>query len=207
LGVAFFFGLYSEGFDRLWTPHLLENFDLAWLRAVKPVVWFGAIRAISLLISLGATEVARRRVDTNRPERLALALMLNAALIVIALAGFGLTKSFWFALALFWIIGAARTVTSPLQTVWFNLCIDDPRVRATAFSLTGQADAIGQIAGGPGIGLVGNRSIRLALLASALVLSPVLPLYGLAVRQTRQSPRAGGAEPGSGGGDQGQICA
>jgi DHA3 family tetracycline resistance protein-like MFS transporter len=207
LGVALVYGLYSEGFDRLWTPHLLESFDLVWLEAVKPVAWIGVIRAISLLISLAATEVARRRVDTNRPEHLALVLMLNAALIVVALAGFGLAKSFWVALVLFWIVGAARTVTSPLQTVWFNLCIDDPRVRATAFSLTGQADAIGQIAGGPGVGLIGNRSIRMALLASSLILSPVLPLYGLAVRQTRQSPRAGGMEPGSGGADQGQICA
>jgi DHA3 family tetracycline resistance protein-like MFS transporter len=28
LGIGLFYGLYSEGFDRLWTPHLLESFAL-----------------------------------------------------------------------------------------------------------------------------------------------------------------------------------
>lgn len=206
LGVALFFGLYSEGVDRLWTPHLLEGFELSWLEEVKPVVWFGVIRAISLVLSLTATEIARRRVDTNRAERLALVLLLKTSIIIVALAGFGLTKSFWVALVLFWIIDAARSVTGPLQTAWFNLCIDDPRVRATAFSVMGQADAIGQIAGGPVIGAIGNRSIRMALVASALLLSPVLALYGLAIRQTREGGRARGMEPGSGGEGQGRIC-
>jgi DHA3 family tetracycline resistance protein-like MFS transporter len=53
------------------------------------------------------------------------------------------------------------------------------------FSVSGQVDAIGQIVGGPGVGLVGNLSIRAALLVSALLLSPVVPLYQLAIRRTR----------------------
>jgi hypothetical protein len=33
------------------------------------------------------------------------------------------------------------------------------------------------------VGVIGNRSIRAALVTSALLLSPVLPLYALAIRR------------------------
>jgi DHA3 family tetracycline resistance protein-like MFS transporter len=190
LGIGLFYGLYSEGFDRLWTPHLLENFTVPLLDRVGPVVWFGVIRSVEILVGLGATELARRRVDTNRSSALATALMLNAGVIVVGLAAFGLTRSFGLALILFWLINAARSVTEPLQTSWFNLRIDDSKVRATLFSVSSQMDAIGQIAGGPPVGLVGNYSIRAALVTSALILSPVLPLYRLAIRRSGAQERS-----------------
>jgi DHA3 family tetracycline resistance protein-like MFS transporter len=182
LGIALFYGLYSEGFDRLWTPHLLESFDVPLVDVVEPVVWFGVIRGILLLVSLAATEIARRRVDTNRFVPVARVLLLNAALIVVALVGFGLTRNFWIAIALYWLIGALRSAGAPLHTTWFNLRIDDAQVRATMFSISGQVDAVGQIAGGPPVGAIGNRSIRAALVTSALLLLPVIPLYAMAMR-------------------------
>lgn len=187
LGTSLFYGLYSEGFDRLWTPHLLENFQTPWQQSMEPVVWFGLIRAVMLLISLATAEVVRRRVDVNRPLPLARALMVNASLIILSLVGFALTKSFWLALLLFWCIGALRNIAAPLHTAWFNLNIDDPRVRATMFSVSGQADAIGQIAGGPGVGAIGNRSLRAALLTSAFLLTPVLPLYSAVFRRVQKA--------------------
>ncbi len=187
LGTSLVYGLYSEGFDRLWTPHLLSNFQAPWHQSVEPIVWFGLIQAVMLLISLVTTELARRRVDLSRPLPLARALLVNASLIILSLAGFALTKSFWLALVLFWFLGALRNVAAPLHTAWFNLNIDEPQVRATLFSVSGQADAIGQIAGGPVVGAIGNRSMRAALLTSALLLSPVLPLYGLVLRQVQNT--------------------
>ena len=67
-------------------------------------------------------------------------------------------------------------------------------MRATIFSVSGQADAIGQIAGGPAVGAIGNLSIRAALVTSAFLLSPVLPLYALAMR--RSGPDPGPGTPG-----------
>jgi DHA3 family tetracycline resistance protein-like MFS transporter len=186
LAIGLFYGLYSEGFDRLWTPHLLENFALPGMAGVEPVVWFGVIRGVLLLVSLGATEVARRRVDTQRAVPMARALLLNSAGIILALVGFALMRDFWLAITLYWLIGALRSVAGPLQTAWYNLLIDDRRVRATLFSVSGQVDAIGQIAGGPGVGAIGNLSLRAALVTSALILSPVLPLYALAIRRSRR---------------------
>jgi DHA3 family tetracycline resistance protein-like MFS transporter len=199
LGIGLFFGLYSEGFDRLWTPHLLENFIIPpWLDALDPVVWFGIIRAVLLLICLAATEVARRRVDTNRSAPLARVLMWNAGVIVLALAGFGLTRTFGVALVLYWVIGVSRSVNGPLYSAWFNQRIDDPQVRATMFSVGSQVDAVGQISGGPIVGMIGNASIRAALVTSALILTPVLPLYSRAIqrgeRRTVQSQQEAASE-------------
>jgi DHA3 family tetracycline resistance protein-like MFS transporter len=183
LGIGWFYGLYSEGFDRLWTPHLLENFSAPLIEGLDPVIWLGVVRAILLLLCLAATELARRRVDVSRSAPLARALMANAGGIVLALAGFGLIRSFWLALALYGAIGTLRSVRQPLHAAWFNQRIDDPRVRATMFSISGQVDAIGQITGGPAVGAIGNRSMRAALVTSALLLTPVLPLYAAAIRR------------------------
>ncbi len=69
LAISFFYGLYSEGFDRLWTPHLLDNFDAPLAGAVQPVVWFGALRGVLAVVSLAATEFVRLRVDVNPSSR------------------------------------------------------------------------------------------------------------------------------------------
>ena len=189
LGIGLFFGLYSEGFDRLWTAHVLEDFSIPpMIDGLEPVVWFGVIQAVLSLACLTATEVARRRVDTNRSASLARVLMWNAGLIVLALAGFGLTKVFWIALALYGLVGVLRSINGPLYQIWFNQRIDNPQVRATMFSVTSQVDAVGQISGGPLVGAIGNVSIRAALVASALILSPVLPLYSRAIRRGEPEP-------------------
>jgi DHA3 family tetracycline resistance protein-like MFS transporter len=50
-------------------------------------------------------------------------------------------------------------------------------VRATIISMSGQVDAIGQIVGGPAIGLVAKTiSVQLAMTISGLLLTPALPL-------------------------------
>jgi DHA3 family tetracycline resistance protein-like MFS transporter len=183
LGISLFYGLYSEGFDRLWTPHLLDNFAVPVLDGVRPVVWFGLIRAVAAGVSIAAVEVVRRRVDVGRPGPIARALTGVTLLVTVALVAFGLVRSFWIAVGLFWLIGALRSVSAPLYDAWFNRRIDDPQVRATMFSVSGQANAIGQIAGGPAVGAVGNASMRAALVASGLLLAPVAPLYAAARRR------------------------
>jgi DHA3 family tetracycline resistance protein-like MFS transporter len=184
LTIGLIYGLYSEGVDRLWTAHLLDNFTLPPLGRLKPVVWFGIIRMVGLTLGLAGTEIARRGLDTRGSRPVAMALSFCAGLMIAALAGFALTDLFWLALVLFWIFGAFRSVTGPLYDTWLNQRIDDSSVRATVFSVSGQADAIGQVAGGPMVGMIGKVvSIRAALLSSALLLSPALPLYGLTIKR------------------------
>jgi DHA3 family tetracycline resistance protein-like MFS transporter len=51
-------------------------------------------------------------------------------------------------------------------------------------SLSSQMDAIGQIAGGPLVGLIGNWSVRLAITGSGLLLTPVLALYANTLKRS-----------------------
>jgi DHA3 family tetracycline resistance protein-like MFS transporter len=183
LAIGLFYGLYSEGLDRLWTPHLLETFAPPFGGRLSPVVWLGGLRAVLLLGGLAASEMVRRRVDTAQGRSMAGLLAANATLIVAGLAVFGLARQLWLAVAAFWLVGTLRRVAAPLHETWFNRRIDDPQVRATLFSATSQVDALGQIVGGPGVGAVGNVSIRAALVLSALLLAPVVPLYRVASRR------------------------
>ncbi len=184
LVIGLFFGLYSEGLDRLSTPHFLRDIGFPAWGNLQPVIWFGGMSLVSQLIGLAATELARRRVDPDR-EKVALAFMLvDAAALVSALVVFALAGSFALALAAYWVIGLARTLVGPYYTTWVNRHLS-PDVRATVLSMSSQVDALGQIAAGPVMGVIGNRvSIRAALLTSAAILSPVL---GFLVRARRVS--------------------
>ena len=77
----------------------------------------------------------------------------------------------------------------PLWSIWLNQQITDSSVRATVLSITGQADAVGQAAGGPVLGAIGNVwGIRAALATGALVLTPALGLYARALRHGGHEP-------------------
>lgn len=197
LGIAFFFGLYSEGFDRLWTPHLWQDVGVPAFAATRPVVVFGLVQLVEVLISLVVTESVRRSLITKRRRSMSWLLRSLAIGIAVALVAFGLARGVALALALYWSIQVMRSLHHPLQTAWVNQHVDDPQVRATMFSALSQVDAIGQIGGGPLVGAIANRiSIRAALVVSGLMLSPVLPLYSAAERDSRAShtPEPGRAD-------------
>jgi DHA3 family tetracycline resistance protein-like MFS transporter len=188
LAVSVVFGLGSEGFDRLWTPHLLQDVTLPALGRLPPIVWFGLINAGTMLLTLGAAEIARRRVDTDCHQAVVRALLGLNALLVVSVVSFGLTSNFGLALAAFWLAGSLRATLFPLQTAWINQYVES-NVRATMISINSQAHAIGEIAGGPVVGAIGVVfSIRTALVVSGLIFSPALLLYGLALRGRSQQP-------------------
>lgn len=185
LGVAVFMGLYSEGFDRLWTAHMLENFTFPALAGLKPVVWFGIFRAVGSLLAVLGTEAVRRRVDVNHNSVVLRALLVINAALVLSLVGFALAAAFVWAMLAYLAVQTLRSISYPLISAWINPHITSD-VRATVFSLAAQVDAIGQIAGGPGVGMVGRDvSLRAALLTSAALLTPVLGLFGVALKRVR----------------------
>lgn len=185
LGIMFVFGAFSEGFDRLWTLHLLENFSLPAIGSLNPVVWFGIIGIVSMVIGAAFTEVARRRVNTEKHDSIARALLVIHGLLIASVVLFAVSDTLALSLAAFWLVGSLRGVNGPLQMAWVNQGLDS-KVRATVLSITAQTDAIGQIAGGPGIGYVGRVfGVRTALALGGLILSPGLALY---MRTLRQGP-------------------
>ena len=183
VAISIFYGLYSEGLDRLWTAHLLEDFTFPMWGGFKPVVWFGAINVTSALLSMGGTEIVRRRVAVQDQRRVVSVLFAANALMVAAILVFALATPFGVAVIALLGFKVLRSVGGPLMSAWINPHIESG-VRATVFSMMGQVDAISQVAGGPVLGLIGSRvSIRAAIVASGIVLSPVLLLYARILRR------------------------
>jgi len=177
LGIGLVYGLYSEGLDRLWTKHILDNFIFPGFVSFQPVVWIGVIKAVGMLLAVGGTEFARRRIDTQSHTKVARFLAAISMILVFSLFGFALAPTLIFALAAYWLIYAARSIIGPIYTAWVNQSLDS-NVRATVLSMSSQVDAVGQMFGGPIVGIIGSLlSVRIALVSSSLILSPVLLLY------------------------------
>lgn len=184
LSIGLLYGLYSEGLDRLWTKHLLDQFTFPMADRLQPVFWIGAIRAAGMLLAIGAAEIVQRKVNTENQLAVARALTLITLCLLAGLFSFALAGSLLVAVLAFLLIDVTRDVISPLYTGWVNQRLDS-RVRATVLSMSSQVDAIGQIAGGPLVGVIGNVfSVRAALLASSFILSPVIALYRAAIHQS-----------------------
>lgn len=116
----------------------------------------------------------------------ALTLVQGGGLVAFAILG-----SLWPALIAMWIRDAARNLAYPVQSAWLNRNIDS-EARSTTLSITSQADALGQVVGGPALGAVASRtSVSTAITIAGLLVTPAALLYN-AIRPSR---RTGGPRP------------
>jgi MFS transporter, DHA3 family, tetracycline resistance protein len=171
LAIGFFFGFFSEAWDRLWQTHLINTVGLP--AGLQPVVWIGILRGVEALLGIGLLEALRRRLDMTNSRAMTRALFALTAVMVLAELGFALAGGFAVAVMAFYAFSLARGLVEPVFSTWSNQHIDS-QVRATVLSMQSQTDAIGQITGGVPLGALGRVSLRLALAASALSLAPAL---------------------------------
>ena len=172
-------GISSEGYDRLWEAHLLTNFTFPLLGNFQPVVWFGVISVSGDILSLIVTETNRRRLEqtSQDPQHTARWLLVFSILTIITGLGLAWSGNFMLAFIVLMVRSIAGSLHGPLYNAWLIQHIR-PEVRATVISMMGQVNAIGQVAGGPGVGAVGKfASIRSALTVSALLFLPTPFLY------------------------------
>jgi DHA3 family tetracycline resistance protein-like MFS transporter len=192
--IGLFYGLYSEGFDRLWVKHLLDNFELPVLFGSNQVAFFALLRVASTLLTILAVRFVEKRVDSTRPLAIGRAVLFVTGAISIALIGFALSSLLLLSLSLYLVVSVLRNVQIPLQTAWINQKLDS-QVRATVHSMFGQVDAIGQVLGGPIVaGIASVGSAVAALVTSGLFLTPALFFIGRANAQSREEADAE-AEP------------
>ena len=154
------------------------------LMQAPPIVWLGGLRIVATLLQLPIAEFVGRRVQLNADASVSRALVFATLLIVIGLIGLAVAPDF-LGIGLAYILAAsARRAIGPILQAWKNRQIrgEDSQARATVLSMYGQVDAVGQVAGGPVVGVIGNLSLRLAMLASATILAPALLLYRRAGR-------------------------
>ncbi|WP_313892799.1 MFS transporter [Psychrobacillus sp.] len=176
--IALFVGFYSEGFDRLWISHFLEVSNLATLTDEKLVFIMGGIQFIVVLVSFVVLHFINRSLIHQNLRRIYVALFVGSLFIIASLIGFASSTYVIGLLAFYIIIQVTRQVMYPLEDIWLNKVIPDSSTRATFFSVKGQVDAIGQIGGGPVIGYIASSyTIKIAIIVSAVLLTPVLYLY------------------------------
>jgi DHA3 family tetracycline resistance protein-like MFS transporter len=184
-------GMASEGFDRLQAAHFIQDFTFPSLGHLNSVTWFGIMSLVGTLLVLAATELVRRCVDINNMRALVSTQFILNVLLLVSVVLFGLVGNFFLALALFWAATVCRKAALPLYITWLTRS-SDPRMRATVISISGQADAIGQIAGGPIVGLIGNLvSLRAAIVTTGAILAPNVFFFARAMRHSKIAPATG----------------
>ena len=189
IGVELFMGTSSEAFDRLKEAHFLRDVGLPAVADLDPVVWFGIFWLAGMVLNIAAIGSLIRRVERGGRQAVAQLLFGFTVLELAAMLVFALTGSTWAAIAGLLGVFFARNMQGPLYTTWLTKQITDSTVRATVFSITGQANAIGQAGGGPVLGAIGNTwGIRAALTAGALAIAPALALYGRAIAHEGREP-------------------
>jgi DHA3 family tetracycline resistance protein-like MFS transporter len=180
-------GFGAEAFDRLTEAHILR--DVGWTGPVRPVLGFGLISAVTMVLGFAAVGPVIRRVDRGGMPTVARMLVFFTVATIAAQVAFALAPTFDVVIGTFMVALIARGFISPLYTTWLNKQITDSSVRATVLSISGQANAVGQAAGGPVLGVIGNAfGIPIALATGALTVLPAVGLYARALRH-------GGSEP------------
>lgn len=184
IAVALFTGMSSEAFDRLKEAHFLRDVGLPAVGHLSPVVWFGIFYLVAMVFGFVALGRLIPLVERGGVEVVTRFLLGFTFVQLAAMVLFALGRSTWPAIVGLLGVFFARDLTDPLYTTWLNAQISDSSVRATVLSLSGQADAIGQAAGGPVLGAIGNVwGIRTALAAGATALAPAAALYARAIRR------------------------
>jgi DHA3 family tetracycline resistance protein-like MFS transporter len=189
IGIALIGGLSAEAYDRLKEAHFIRDIGLPAVGHLDAVVWFGLFSVVTMLLGYFLLGRLQRRFEREGTGRIAWLLLTFTGGEALALLVFALTGNALVAIAGLLGVNLMRGLAGPLWNTWLNQQITDSSVRATVISITGQADAIGQAAGGPALGAVGNVwGIRAALAASALVLVPSLGLFGRAIAHGGREP-------------------
>lgn len=197
MALALAFGLATEGLDRLWEAHLLANVAFPAIAGVDSVLWFGIINVGFMALSVVTTEVARRYLAARGPDAAPRALLAISVVRVVGVVTFGLATDFWLAVGAYLVTESFRRASQPIFTAWLARATQ-PRQRATIFSIAGQVDSIGQLSGGPLLGLIGTAmSLRVAMVAAGALLAPAIPILLATKRTDRDVSGGDAAEAGS----------
>lgn len=186
LSITLFYGLSSEGYDRLSTAHFLKDTTLPSIGGLESVTWFGIFGIAGMLLNALVMQLNMKNFEAKEKNKKLFLLLTINIFFILSMVVFALTKNFTIMLVFFLSTNMLRTINEPLFNAWLNSNIDDA-ARATVLSANGQLNALGQIIGGPIIGIIATKfSISTGIACTALLLSPVLLLYMLSIRKEKK---------------------
>jgi DHA3 family tetracycline resistance protein-like MFS transporter len=181
--VVAFDGLSSEGLDRLFALHFIEDIGFPSLGGLDRAIWWGIIDGGGLILAIGAGEYVRRRIDLTSHREAGRSLAIIYIAIMLGIVGFGLSSAFALALASFWAVALLREVADPILTAWVNQGLDSES-RATVNSMSSQVGALGEAVGGISLGAFATaRGTPATLVLTGLLRAPALLLFARALRK------------------------
>lgn len=194
LSVTLFYGLSSEGYDRLSSAHFLQDTMLPKLWNLNPVTWFGIFGIAGMVLSAIVMHFISKRLDGNMKHNGKLLLGINIFYILFMFI-FAVTKNFNLMLIAYLATNTFRATNKPIFSAWLNGHIDD-KARATVLSMNGQINSLGQILGGPIIGIIAtNISVSVGIACTSLLVTPVLALYIVSmIMDKKVTDRVGGGD-------------
>ena len=183
--VAAMMGGFSEGFDRLWQPHFIQDIGLPSVGGLDRLVWLGLAMAVNPLLASLVLRSVRSSLSDTSPRTIIGLLMGTDVVVMLGALAFALAPNFAVGLLAYWVMTVARRVHQPLYLAWINQGIDG-RVRATVISVSGQVDSLGQFLLGPLVGgLATLLSLRVGLALSSCCLAPLVALYARSLGKVR----------------------
>lgn len=180
--VTLFSGAASEGYDRLWEIHLIQEIGFP-NGMFTMAVWFGLISASSVVLGMLAVGFTEKKLDMSCDRAVSAAMFVLTSIRIVGILSLALATDFVWALASVLAVSVVVTVSEPIYATWLNMHLRSEN-RATVLSMVSQSDALGQTAGGPAVGWIGSRfRVRASLLAATVLLVPILGVFGRMLRK------------------------
>lgn len=177
LAVTLFYGLSSEGYDRLSNAHFLQDTTLPKLGNLSSVTWFGIFGILGMILSFIVMHFMAKNLKNEDNRKNGKLLLCINILYISSMLIFALTRNFSLMLIVYLATNTFRIINEPIFSAWLNGHIDD-NSRATVLSINGQMNSLGQILGGPIIGIIAtNISVSIGIVCTSLLVAPVLVLY------------------------------
>ncbi|MGU8673345.1 tetracycline efflux MFS transporter TetA(P) [Clostridium perfringens] len=195
LAVTLFYGLSSEGYDRLSNAHFLQDTTLPKLGNLSSVTWFGIFGILGMILSFIVMHFMAKNLKNEDNRKNGKLLLCINILYISSMLIFALTKNFSLMLIAYLATNTFIIINEPIFSAWLNGHIDD-NSRATVLSINGQMNSLGQILGGPIIGIIAtNISVSIGIACTSLLVTPVLVLYIVAmIIDKKVDDRVGGID-------------
>ena len=195
LAVTLFYGLSSEGYDRLSNAHFLQDTTLPKLGNLSSVTWFGIFGILGMILSFIVMHFMAKNLKNEDNRKNGKLLLCINILYISSMLIFALTKNFSLMLIAYLATNTFKIINEPIFSAWLNGHIDD-NSRATVLSINGQMNSLGQILGAPIIGIIAtNISVSIGIACTSLLVTPVLVLYIVAmIIDKKVDDRVGGID-------------
>ncbi|MDV5107094.1 tetracycline efflux MFS transporter TetA(P) [Clostridium perfringens] len=195
LAVTLFYGLSSEGYDRLSNAHFLQDTTLPKLGNLSSVTWFGIFGILGMILSFIVMHFMAKNLKNEDNRKNGKLLLCINILYISSMLIFALTKNFSLMLIAYLATNTFKIINEPIFSAWLNGHIDD-NSRATVISINGQMNSLGQILGAPIIGIIAtNISVSIGIACTSLLVTPVLVLYIVAmIIDKKVDDRVGGID-------------